>query len=548
MPLPQPDTDFPPRFLAEPFDDIAEAHDWWVGNPEDIAARYTTGTTGSPSRPGWAGGMVGMWARLWWGKPLDVSEPADRVHIPIARDLARTSSSLVFANGITVSAPKDTANKAASERIDRILNTPTMHATLLSAGESAAALGGVYLRVVWDRLVKEHAWIDVVDADHAIPEFKWGTLVAATFWSKLPGNGGRDKEVWRHLERHSKGCIEHALYCGTDGNIGTRILDLAAHESTKHLPAAMKLDADGVYLTEVNGLTVGYVPNAQPFAKYRHDTQLKNLGYADINASNIPLFDKCDEWWSALSADIDIAKGRIIVSEDALDVGPAGQGSSFNSDRRIFTTLASAGNADEMFHAEQFDIRVEKHLAAIDAMFRQIIRASGYSPASFGMTDDGGAMTATESRNKREMSINTRTTKARLFEAVLSDLLAVQIPIDAKQFGTGAVLSEALEITFPPAVADSDLERAAVVQAMDIARAASTAVKVAYMHPTWDEKRVDDEVILVRSEFAIADPLALGSDAQFGATQADPDGEAEPVFGSIAADDAGDDLDEDDIE
>ncbi|NKR53031.1 hypothetical protein GS481_02445 [Rhodococcus hoagii] len=66
--------------------------------------------------------------------------------------------------------------------------------------------------------IADNAWIDFVDADRAIPEFRWGRLVAVTFWSELTGGDGQ--EVWRHLERHEPGYIVHAVYKGTATSLG----------------------------------------------------------------------------------------------------------------------------------------------------------------------------------------------------------------------------------------------------------------------------------------------------------------------------------------
>ena len=45
-----------------------------------------------------------------------------------------------------------------------------------------AALGGVYLRVVWDTDVDDKPWLDLVPPDAAIPEFRYDRLVSVTFW------------------------------------------------------------------------------------------------------------------------------------------------------------------------------------------------------------------------------------------------------------------------------------------------------------------------------------------------------------------------------
>jgi hypothetical protein len=343
-------------------------------------------------------------------------------------------------------------------------------------------------------------------------------LVAVTFWSELPSN---DKAVWRHLERHSMGRIEHALYMGTRENIGNPV-ELEAHSATaKYAP--MLTDGDG-YATGVDGLTVAYVPNLRPNPKWRKDPQLKNLGRSDISPDLIGLFDKVDELWSSLAREFDIGKGRLFVPEELLDnLGP-GRGSMFDTDKKAFTLTASTGAADaqQMVQAEQFTIRVREHLEAIEALVREILRRVGYSPGTFGLVDDGGAMTATEVAAKRAASTATKTAKGRLWQANLSPLLRTLLEVDAIQFGTGAEILEDVDVEWPAAYKESDLVRAQTVQAMDAARAISTYEKVAYLHPDWDAADIQAEADLILDENTVADPFAMAPDAPVDPVNPDP--------------------------
>lgn len=528
MPLPEPGTAWPPKQYEPVFKDIEECADWWEGDSDKLAQRYSRGMSA-----GQALGLRGWLHSLWWGKPLD--DNSDRLHMPVAADLAQTSATLLFSEPPTFTVPmpdlgKDADGKPiisegwqnAQDRLDLIANAAGTRATLLEAAEKCAALGGVYLRVVFDKDTDiKHAFLDVMDADLAIPEWRWGRLVAVTFWSELPSS---DKVVWRHLERHSMGRIEHALYMGTRESIGNPV-DLTRHTHTEKY-AAMLTDAEG-YNTGVDGLTVAYVPNLRPNPKWRKDPQLKNLGRSDISPDLIPLFDKVDELWSSLMRDFDIGKGRLFVSEDLLDSRGPGKGSAFNTDTKAFTLTTGGGNDDLMVQAEQFAIRVTEHLEAIDAVIREILRRVGYSPGTFGLVDDGGAMTATEVASKRAASIATKTAKGRLWQAALAPLLRTLLAVDAIQFETGAEVLEDIDVEWPAAYKESDLTRAQTVQAMDAARAISTYEKVAYLHPDWDAAQVQAEADLILSETAIADPFALGADEPMEPAEDDGEPEAE---------------------
>ena len=89
-------------------------------------------------------------------------------------------------------------NDKAQERLDLIL-ADGAHSTFTTAAEIGAALGGTFLRVVWDETVTDHPFIDSVDADYAAPEFKWSRLQAITFYFIVETRG---QVMLRHAERH----------------------------------------------------------------------------------------------------------------------------------------------------------------------------------------------------------------------------------------------------------------------------------------------------------------------------------------------------------
>ncbi|MEU9298820.1 hypothetical protein [Streptomyces sp. NPDC048266] len=63
----------------------------------------------------------------------------------------------------------------------------------------SVALGGFYLRIMWDVAISPRPWITMVRADGAAPTFFGDKLRAGTFWKVTAVNG--QKGV-RHLERH----------------------------------------------------------------------------------------------------------------------------------------------------------------------------------------------------------------------------------------------------------------------------------------------------------------------------------------------------------
>ena len=88
--------------------------------------------------------------------------------MPLRTDICQASGDLLFAEPITVTAD----DEAAQEVLDTITEDG-FHSTLATAAEIVRVLGGTYLRIVWDADVLDHVFLDTVDADYAVPEFRW---------------------------------------------------------------------------------------------------------------------------------------------------------------------------------------------------------------------------------------------------------------------------------------------------------------------------------------------------------------------------------------
>src|SRR5690606_7490465 len=179
MPLPEGGVEWPPRDLKPVLDQLGEWDAWYSGDPSRLHAWYRDNTSRWTPRPAqYAGGVSGFLARLWWGRPPVAGEPDEKLHIPIAADLATTSADLLFSEP-----PRITADDpATAARLEKLVND-AMHAALLRAADVQAALGGVYLRVVWDREVNpDGPWLAPVHADAAVPEWSYDRLSAVTFW------------------------------------------------------------------------------------------------------------------------------------------------------------------------------------------------------------------------------------------------------------------------------------------------------------------------------------------------------------------------------
>ncbi|MDV6276384.1 phage portal protein [Rhodococcus erythropolis] len=491
---------WPPTELGKVVERTRESQVWWEGDPSKLDNFYQVHGTASPS---------GVKSRLsaaynaFWGRPVNQTmAPIKRLHAPIAGDIPKLSASCLFSETLTIVDPTG----AAQERADLIFNTPTFHGDLFTAGESASALGGSYQRVVWDSEVADNAWIDFVDADKAIPEYKWGRLVAVTFWSELAGSDERD--VWRHLERYEKGKIVHSLYKGSPTNLGV-VMALNEHPDTSGIELDGFDDETGGYVDlEVEELAARYVPNVLPNPEWRNHNTLRYLGRADISTDTIPLLHELDRIYSSLMRDFRIGQARMFASEDLLENLGAGKGMALSEDREVFqqvgTGVGSTGTSMSMLAFHQPEIRVLQHDQGAEMLIREILRKTGYSPVSFGMSDEV-AQTATEAQGKKEWTVITTNGKARYWGAALGPLATICLRIDAAKF-KGVAPSEELEIEWPEFARESDEAKSRTVLNWSTAGAASTRTKVAYLNQDKDEKWIDDEAAAIDKAGAVPDP------------------------------------------
>lgn len=534
MPLPegkQLNEPWPP----EPYGNIAgaafeEIQAWWTGTPESLDGFYRGHNLGQARGPvvkAWQynGGFAGWAARKFWGDPPPVNSRQTRLHLPLAADIIETSSTLLFGEPIAFAFPgkkvtaadgtvstKDTQSSQTSSRLDKVMNNEEMHSSLLLGGQLQAAFGGVYGRIVVDKEVSDVPFFDFVDADRAVPEFRWGRLVAVTFWTLLAHDDSKGG-WWRHLERHEPGKVLHGLYRGEKDRLG-RLEPLTEHPVTARLIPF--LTNGNEIATGIDELAVDFIPNGTMNPVWRNIPQLRPMGSPDLTADVLGILDSLDETYTSLMRDVRLAKARLVATAAMLqDHGP-GKGTSIDLDREVYEAVQGDPN-NPILAAHQFAIRVDEHIRIGDDLMSKAIRKAGYSPWSFGLNDDGAAMTATEVEAKAARSFETRKFKSRYWRAFFQKMVPRLLAIDAAEFsGEGSKAGiEDIEITWPPAVKDTDLVRAQTVQAWDAAKAVSLDTKVRYLHSDWDEDRVTEEIEKIKEEQAAnapADPFAIGEE------------------------------------
>lgn len=505
MPLPRNGMTWPPPALADLLPTLGQWAAWYSGSPDDLRRAYDTGRGAAAfdRTSQYRGGVVGAVARFFWGAPVgDLTKPQTRLHVPIAADLCQTSADLLFAEPPTIGSD----DQQTGDRLEELADDG-LHSALAEAAEVAAALGGVYLKVAWDREVTSTPFLTSVHADGAWPEFRYGRLVAVTFWHVVRVDGQR---IWRHLERHElapsgNGVILHGLYEGTDQTLGTAV-PLTEHPSTSRLA---ELVTDGNMIdTLTPGLGAVYVPNQRPQRRWRTHPLGQNLGRSDLDGVE-QLMDALDETYSSWMRDLRLGKARILASESVLEnLGP-GRGAVFDSDQEVFSplrVLTSRESSGLPIEAVQFEIRYEEHRATAQQLTEDILRSTGYSAQTFGEVQDGQAVTATEVHARDRRSLNTRDRKLRHWRPGTRAALRKLLAVDRAVFGTN-VDPDSVSVEFAEGSQESPEALARTAELLRRAEAASTRTLVAMAHPDWDDTDVDDETgrILAESGRAVPD-------------------------------------------
>lgn len=533
MPLPEGgNIPWPPNECTNINKQISTWAAWYSGDMNQLAAAYGGANGdqvageffGNDNGVGWratANKIVDTIRRWFWGNRSTGSRPRNRLHVPIASDIAAASADLLFSEPPRVSVPVDEktgkpVDETTQTRLDELMDDG-MHATLLESAEICAALGGVYLRIVWDKDTRDCPWIAAVQPDAAVPSWKWGQLSQVIFWKIIREDG---KTVVRHLECHEPGKIVHGVYQGERETLGTPV-SLADYPETRAL-AELLVDGNEI-VTGAKKLTAVYIPNMRPNRIWRNNPHAVHLGRSDY-AGVEPLMDALDMVYSSWMRDVELGKARLIVPAEYMKSNGQGQGATLDLDQEVYEKVnAMSSDAGGVEIKEvQFAIRVTEHQETCTDLKSQIVTTAGYSAQTFGLGNDGQAVTATEIAAKNRRSIITRDRKSRYYTPPLGDIYESWLEVDAFIFSSG-VTPVRPAIDWPAAVSVDPEALAREAELWHRAEAISTEEKVKLRRPDWPQEKVDAEVEKIKPK--VEDPgLELGPPGgkpPFGAGEVD---------------------------
>jgi A118 family predicted phage portal protein len=573
MPLPKGDTPWPPVNTQPVYSKMAEWAAWYSGEPQRIIDVYAGQSAVS-------GGTIPWWR--FWRRAVAQRDGSQRalLHVPVASDLAAVSAALVFgeaprfrmkeahedeplppatprldpmkspgqqnaelAGDPRPAQPFDPANpgeldpgaapqkktmtsaEKVEKRLIEILNRGQARSRLVEAGETAAAIGGVYIYPAWDKDMFDIPIIAVAQTDMAVPTWRWGFLTAVTFHRIIDTSDG---QVWRHVEVHEvegtgdsrKAVVLHGLYKGNASHLGQEVA-LTAHDETAMLPPRVELP--------FKELDVQYIPNIRPNRLWR----ASGHGVADIQGSET-LLDAIDETYASWMRDVRLSKARIIVPRDYLRSDLDNEGNpTFDVDQEVYTTMEMepAMNSDaRAMLAHQFAIRYMEHRSTAREFIERVVSNAGYAPASLGQATDsaGVARTGAALRVSEHKSVLTQRRKAAHWKSSLEMLCRHLLLIDKEEFGGDIPIPEKdlwPSVEMSDSIIDQPLELAQTALALKTAESASIETRVKIIHPDWSDSEVASEVARIQDESAVtaslSAPPSVGA-GKFGDPEKDP--------------------------
>lgn len=422
------------------------------------------------------------------------SKKCNRIHIPIASDLAAFSADLIMGDPPAVYVDKKQEGGRLSNeqaRLDYILSRTGFFEKVHAAAETCAALGDVYLKINVDNVLSDVPILYVVQPQNALPEYEQGVLKAIHFitaTNSIENLDSKDEKIWMY-EKYERGFVTSAVYKGTNESLG-EFLSIAAFQT-------------GGYMTAVH--ITNLLPNKEnPYSM---------LGRSDFEGL-YDLFDALDESYSSWIRDVKNGKGRLIVPAEYLQLNEnilTGERSfKFDTEEDIFTPIDTSDPDKVGVTQTNFDIRSSQHKDTCLQFLERIISSAGYSPQSFGLHIEGRAESGTALSIREKKTYITKAKKELQWKNKLEMLTKALLEVDSLVFGTEYSTTDVV-VEIKDQVGDINTV-AQTIQLLDSAGAVSTYTKVQLANPDWSEDSILEEVEKIYLEKNIGEGKLRGAD------------------------------------
>lgn len=471
-------TAFPPKSWEFWYKKYMEYSSWYSGDIQQLLDYYTIDAIGSETA------QERFWARI------EREERASVVHLPIAGDVAMTSSNLLFGE-------KARINYNDDDFVKEFLEENGFDNVLLEASELGAAMSGCFLKLDIETQLSNVPLVSIMTPSQCFPTFWRGRLWSILFYRtvKESEDGFR---IWRLFESRERSgndlLIEYKLYKGTADKIGHEV-DFESIEETANL------NLQDIRYNNINGLGCVYIPNMRP----NKLCPGSHLGMNDFGSS-ISLMDSLDFTWTSWIRDIELGMSQIFIDEELLvKVQETSTGTmtfldKFSKFKKAFTKINLSDwrmggdtTAKPIDHL-QFNIRVDEHSKTCNELSCQIINNCGYSLETFGFGNYGQAESGKALRIREHKSQLTREKKSRYWIQAIKELI-----IQAQKLMTSSI-EENISVEIEDSIITDKNELSESIRNLDQARAISTYQKVLLQHTDWGIEEIEKEVQRINNE------------------------------------------------
>lgn len=431
---------------------------------------------------------------LFWCRQQD--SKTIPLHLPVASDISSTSADLLFGDTPEIKIQNSTDSKT-QETLDKALAGSSFYAKILEAAEVASSIGGVFIKIAWDKELSDYPIPVIEQADSAYPTFKFGMLYEVTFVRLIKVES---TTYYRLCETYTKdGKIALELFRGTDSNFGTKI-SLKVLEETKDMRELVD--------SGVKTLLCVYIPNMLP----NRLSRTSYLGRSDYSGIE-PIFHSIDETYSSWMRDIYLAKGKVIVPRAYLR--KQGDSVDFDLDKSVYEKMdIDPTQQTSIMTPVQFEIRSDQYLKTCIELLTRAYTSAGYSPQTFGLSVEGRAESGTALNIRERKSFSTKVKKEQYWEPALIKLIRCYLLICNTQLGLKVDVDAEYTIEFSDGSNNTLAEISSSLAQIAAANAASTEQKVRYLHKDWSEEQIQAEVqkILEETQPTIPDPDSFGKE------------------------------------
>ncbi len=422
----------------------------------------------------------------------DLSGTTDNARIytpvPLAREMARLSSALLF------SSPPTIVHETYQASLEELLEANGLEPFLHDKGETIAVEGRGAFRIIRDETISDQPLITFIHEDQILWKEKHGRFVqgGTVVIERDLGQG----QVYRLLEEHVVGEVQRRLYRGDIYRLGTEV-ELGSEEANKKVPEFSELEAE-----EDTGLDVPTL--------IRWDNVPG--GHSDIAGIEV-LLDRLDEAESLM-----LDKGRksvpIVFADDSL-TDAAGNAVSFPG--VVFLQapgVMQEGNISQAVEVVQPGFETTDHLAWIGHLIETTLMHSGYSLASYGLDQGGSADSGKALKLRQSRTLLTKAGKDRMAKEAIVNAIAVAL---AWKEGAAEVKDYRPDVQLGDGLPEDEIEDSSVISTLDSAGAISLEEKVRRANPTRDQEWIDEEIERIQSAVKEQSALdALNAPQPFG--------------------------------